>query len=87
MKLELNEKIMKETDVLGAVLFAVAEQADLWPVNVPQMVEVFPYVDERTIRNRLNALADKGICQKVKGLGKNNTHAIFFEKEETPAYS
>ena len=65
MKLEVDENLIRRFDLTTAVLVAVADSADLWPVKVSHMVQTFPYLDHRTIRTRFDSLAKEGVLQKV----------------------
>lgn len=64
MKIVLNPEIMKKVDVVSAVILAVAESAGAFPASVRDVAQVFPYADKKTIRNKLNALAELGFLQR-----------------------
>lgn len=80
MRLDLNEKLIRRFDVTTAVVVAIADASDLWPVRINAFLEVFPYLDQRTLRNRFDALAKEGIIQKITSRDDRNIVCVCYEK-------
>lgn len=83
MNLRLNKKILETVDVTAAVIYAVADSAGVDPITVRDVANIFPYVDNRTIRNKLISLAEHGFLNRVDAPFDVNSHIIVaqFEKK------
>jgi hypothetical protein len=80
MRLDLDEKLIRRFDVTTAVVVAIADASDLWPVRINNFLEVFPYLDQRTLRNRFDALAKEGILQKITERNDRNVLCVCYQK-------
>lgn len=87
MNINLNVEIMKQVDVMSAVIFAVAESAGVFPGTVRDISMAFPYADKKTIRNKLNTLTELGFLNRFEvPSGSSESLIHIFEKKKTPSY-
>jgi hypothetical protein len=81
IEVKLDTAVMKKLDITAAVLIALADAGDLWPVTIRQFVETYPYLDHRTCRGRWDRLAAQGYVVKTKGRNHQNQAVVIYEKK------
>jgi len=80
LKIELNERIIKQLDTMAAVLIAIGDANHVWPCSVAEYRELFPYIDKRTLRYRFDALVERRYLQKSTGRNSHNQVVICYER-------
>lgn len=82
LKIELNERIIKQLDTMAAVLIAIGDANQMWPCSVSEFCELYPHIDKRTLRNRFDALVERRYLQKRTGRNNHNQVVITYERVE-----
>lgn len=80
LKVDLDEKIIKQLDTMAAVLIAIGDANQVWPCSVSEYREVFPYIDKRTLRYRFDALVDGNYLQKGTARNHNNQVVVSYDR-------
>jgi len=81
IEVKLHGEIMERLDITAAVLIALADAGDLWPVSINSFVKQYPYLDHRTCRYRWDRLAAQGYVVKTKGRNHQNQAIVTYEKK------
>jgi hypothetical protein len=81
IEVKLHGEIMQRLDITAAVLIALADAGDLWPVSINAFVKQYPYLDHRTCRYRWDRLAAQGYVVKTKGRNHQNQAVVTYEKK------
>ena len=81
IEVTLDTAVMKKLDITAAVLIALADAGNLWPVSINTFVKQFPFLDHRTCRYRWDRLADQGYVVKTKGRNHQNQSVVTYEKK------
>lgn len=81
IEVKLHAEIMQRLDITAAVLVALADAGDLWPVSINSFVKQYPYLDHRTCRYRWDRLAAQGYVVKTKGRNHQNQAIVTYEKK------
>lgn len=81
IEVKLDTAVMKNLDITAAVLIALADAGDLWPVSINAFVRQYPYLDGRTCRYRWDRLAAQGYVVKTKGKNHQNQSVVTYEKK------
>ena len=81
IEVTLDTAVMKKLDITAAVLIALADAGNLWPVSINTFVKQFPFLDHRTCRYRWDRLAAQGYVVKTKGRNHQNQSVVTYEKK------
>jgi len=81
IEVKLHGEIMERLDITAAVLVALADAGNLWPVSINTFVKQYPYLDHRTCRYRWDRLAAQGYVVKTKGRNHQNQAVVTYEKK------
>jgi hypothetical protein len=81
IEVKLHGEIMERLDITAAVLIALADAGNLWPVSINTFVKQYPYLDHRTCRYRWDRLAAQGYVVKTKGRNHQNQAVVTYEKK------
>jgi len=81
IEVTLDTAVMKKLDITAAVLIALADAGNMWPVSINSFVKQYPYLDHRTCRYRWDRLAAQGYVVKTKGRNHQNQAIVTYEKK------
>lgn len=81
IEVKLSREVMSRVDITAAVLIALADAGNLWPMTIRQFVSAYPYLDHRTCRYRWDRLAAQGFVVKTKGRNHQNQAVVTYEKK------
>ena len=81
IEVKLDRQVMSNVDITAAVLIALADAGNLWPVSINTFVKQYPYLDHRTCRYRWDRLAAQGYVVKTKGRNHQNQAVVTYEKK------
>jgi len=81
IEVKLHGEIMERLDITAAVLIALADAGNMWPVSINAFVKQYPYLDHRTCRYRWDRLAAQGYVVKTKGRNHQNQAIVTYEKK------
>ena len=81
IEVKLHGEIMQRLDITAAVLIALADAGNMWPVSINAFVKQYPYLDHRTCRYRWDRLAAQGYVVKTKGRNHQNQAVVTYEKK------
>ena len=80
IEVKLHGEIMERLDITAAVLIALADAGNMWPVSINSFVKQYPYLDHRTCRYRWDRLAAQGYVVKTKGRNRQNQAIVVYER-------